>query len=148
MTEKLGERADGLRAAGRTTQRAHVEDCSNYDAAMIRGLSTLLLLAVLGAAFAGCGSKSSAGTTTVTSNPSATRSAATPKQQVALCQRAVERLKTLPGASKTRLRGSCEKYGTGETGRRQVVHEVCYELALRLPTPLARVRAQKICSAP
>jgi hypothetical protein len=43
---------------------------------------------------------------------------------------------------------SCLKIASGEAGKRQVAHEVCYALALRLASPLARARAQKICSAP
>jgi hypothetical protein len=130
-----------------------VDDCSNYDAAMIRRLSALLLLAVLGAAlFAGCGKSSpSTNTTSVTTSPSvahATGPTPTPTQEVALCQRSIERLKTLPASAKTRLKSSCEKVGTGQASKHQVVKEVCLELALQLPSAVARARAQKICSAP
>jgi hypothetical protein len=119
---------------------------------MIGRLSTPLLLAVLGAALlAGCG-KSSTTTTSVTTNPgvatSGTGHAPTANQEVALCQRAIERIKTLPASAKTRLKSSCEKAGTSETAKRQVVHEVCAEMALQLPSAAARARAQKICSAP
>jgi hypothetical protein len=129
-----------------------VDDCSNYDATMLGRLSTPLLLAVLGAAlFAGCG-KSSTSATSVTTNPgvatSGTGQTPTANQEVALCQRSIERLKTLPASSKARLKASCEKAGTSEAGKRQVVHEVCVEMALQLPSPAARARAQKICRAP
>jgi hypothetical protein len=130
-----------------------VDDCSNYDAAMIRRLSALLLLAVLGAAlFAGCGKSSPSTNTSVTTSPSVathnTGPTPTPTQEVALCQRSIERIKTLPASAKTRLKSSCEKIGTGQASKRQVVKEVCLELALQLPSAVARARAQKICSAP
>jgi hypothetical protein len=135
-----------------------VKDRSNYDAAMIRTPSALLLLAVVGAALlAGCGGKSSAGTTTATSNPTvakhntgptSTRPRPTPKQEVVLCQRAVEIMKTLPAASKARLKSSCEKVESGEAGKQQVAREVCLELAAQLASPAGRARAQKICGAP
>jgi hypothetical protein len=157
MIEKLGERPDEWRAAGRTTQPAHADTCSNYDAAMIRRLSTLLLLAAVGVALlAGCGSgssTSSAGTNTVTTNSSIATGhtgapKATPQQEIAACQRAVQQLKSLSASTKARLKTSCEKIGIGEAGKRQVAREVCLELALRLTSPIARARAQKICSAP
>jgi zona occludens toxin (predicted ATPase) len=134
-----------------------VDDCSNYDAAMIRRLPTLLLLAVAGTALlAGCGGKSSTGTTTVTSNPSVATGKTgatptptpTPAQEVAVCQRSIERIKTLPASAKTRLKSSCEKVGTGQASKRQVVKEACLAMALQLPSAVARARAQKICSAP
>jgi hypothetical protein len=118
---------------------------------MIRRLSALLLLAVLGAAlFAGCGKSSpSTNTTSVTTSPSvATGPTPTATQEVALCQRSIERIKTLPASAKTRLKSSCEKVGTGQAGKHQVVKEVCLELALQLPSAVARARAQKICSVP
>jgi hypothetical protein len=121
---------------------------------MIRRLSALLLLAVLGAAlFAGCGKSSpSTNTTSVTTSPSVathdTGPTLTPTQEVALCQRSIERIKTLPASAKTRLKSSCEKVGTGQASKRQVVHEACLALALQLPSAVARARAQKICRAP
>jgi hypothetical protein len=117
---------------------------------MIRRLSALLLLAVLGAAlFAGCG-KSSPSTNTTSPSVAThdTGATLTPTQEVALCQRSIERLKTLPASAKTRLKSSCEKVGTGQAGTRQVVKEACLELASQLPSAVARARAQKICSAP
>ena len=131
---------------------AHLHERWNYDAAMIRRLSTLLLLAVVGAALlAGCGGKSRASTTTVTSAPSApagdTRATPEQKQYVATCQHAVESLKTLPAASRARLKSSCEKTGVGRTSRVQLAREVCLEQASRLPSAAARARAQKICNA-
>jgi hypothetical protein len=129
-----------------------VADRSNYDAAMIR-LSTLLLLAVVGVALlAGCGGKSSANTTTVSSTPTVptgdTGPKPTAKQEVASCQRTVEKIKSLPEATKARLRTSCEKIGGGEAVKKQIAREVCLELALTLPSAEARARAQRICSAP
>jgi hypothetical protein len=120
---------------------------------MILRLSALLALAVVGAALlAGCGGKSSASTTTVTSNPSAAKGNSvptpTPKQEVVLCQHAVESMKTLPLASKAKLKTSCEKVGTGQAGKQQVAREVCLELASQLASPEGRARATKICSAP
>jgi hypothetical protein len=119
---------------------------------MIRSLSTLLALAIVGAALlAGCGGKSRASTTTVTSNPSApagdTRATPEQKQYVAACQHAVESLKTLPGTSRARLKSSCEKTGVGQTSKRQLAHEVCLEQASRLPSAAARALAQKVCNA-
>jgi hypothetical protein len=119
---------------------------------MIRRLSTVLLLGVLGAALlAGCGGKSRASTTTVTSNPSApagdTRATPEQKQYVAACQQAVDSMKSLPAASRARLRSSCEKTGVGQASRRQLAHEVCLEQASRLASPAARTLAQKICNA-
>jgi hypothetical protein len=133
-----------------------VDICSNYDAAMIRSSCTLLALALVGAAlFAGCGggsSSSSGGTATLTSNSTVptgdTGKKATPAQEVVTCQRTVERIRTLPASTRAQLRSSCVKIAAGEAGKRQVAHEVCYSLALRLASPVARARAQKICSAP
>jgi hypothetical protein len=129
---------------------------------MIRSLSTLLGLAmVAGALLAGCGSSSSSttGTTALTSGATIPTSAstvprsdtgpkATPTQEIATCQRTVERIKTLPASTREQLKSSCGKIGAGEAGKRQVAHEVCLELALRLPSPVQRARAQKICAAP
>jgi hypothetical protein len=121
---------------------------------MILRLSALLALAAVGAALlAGCGGKSSASTTsTVTTNPSAARGnnapTPTPKEEVVLCQHAVESMKTLPVASKAKLKSSCEKVGTGQAGKQQVAREVCLELAAQLASPEGRARATKICSAP
>jgi hypothetical protein len=133
-----------------------VDICSNYDAAMIRRSYTLLALAVVGAALlAGCGgsgSNSSGGTATLTSNSTVptgdTGPKATPAQEIRTCERTVERIRTLPASTRAQLKSSCVKVGTGEAGKRQVAHEVCYSLALRLASPIARARAQKICSAP
>jgi hypothetical protein len=120
---------------------------------MIGRLSSLLLVAAVGVVLlAGCGGKSSAGTTTVTSNPSVATSDTGPKlstkQEVASCQRTVEKIGSLPGSAKLRLKASCEKIGAGEASRRQVAREVCLELASTLPSPVARTRAQQICNAP
>jgi hypothetical protein len=129
-----------------------VDDCSNYDAAMIRRLSALLLLAVLGAAlFAGCGKSSpSTNTTSVTTNPSVatgdTGSTQAQKQQyVAVCQHAVEGMTALPAAQRAKLKSSCENVSIGHSSRRQLAHEVCLAQASRLPSPAARARAQKLC---
>jgi entry exclusion lipoprotein TrbK len=122
---------------------------------MIRRSCTLLLLAIVGAALlAGCGSssQSSGGTATLTSNSTVptgdTGKKATPAQEVVTCERTVERIRTLPASTRAQLKSSCGRIGTGEAGKRQVAHEVCYQLALRLTSPIARARAQKICSAP
>jgi len=132
---------------------------------MIGRLSALPLLAAVSAALlAGCGGKSSAGTSTVPSNPSlATNNSTvggntaptkgnaptpTPTQEVVLCQRAVEAMKTLPAASKARLKSSCGKVGSGQAGKQQVAREVCLELASQLASPEGRARAQKVCGAP
>jgi hypothetical protein len=144
-----------------------VDDRSNYDAAMIGRLSALPLLVAVGAVLlAGCGGKSSAGTTTVSTSPSVasgntaptngntaptngkTAPTPTPQQEVVLCQHAVESMRTLPLASKVRLKSSCEKVGTGQAGKQQVAREVCLELASQLASPEGRARALKLCSAP
>jgi hypothetical protein len=136
---------------------------------MIRRLSTLLLLAVAGTALlAGCGGKSSTGTTTVTTSPGAatapgvatgpgaatspgaatgdTGLTAQKQQYVAICQHAVEGMKALPAAQRAQLKSSCEKVGIGKASKGQLAREVCLAQASRLPSPAARARAQKLCS--
>jgi hypothetical protein len=59
----------------------------------------------------------------------------------------VESMKTLPAASRAKLKTSCEKTGVGQTSKRQLAHEVCLQQASRLPSAAARARAQTICNA-
>jgi hypothetical protein len=123
----------------------------------MRKLSIWLLVTVAAGAFlAGCGSSSS--TSGSSTNPTATSAssgatggavpAVTPKQEVERCKQTVQKLPTLSASAKGKLATSCEKAGSGTAAHSKLVHEVCFELAARLPSATARARAQKICSAP
>jgi hypothetical protein len=128
----------------------------------MRKLSTCLLIALLGGSLlAGCGKSSNAtsSTATITTGSQASggttaptsTSAASPqvvKQQVAKCQQDVKAASQLSASAKAKLEASCEKAGASATAQRKVVHELCRELASRLPAGVARERALVICRAP
>jgi hypothetical protein len=125
----------------------------------MRKLSIWLLVTVAAGAFlAGCGGSSNS-TSSSSTNPTATSAsggatgsgavpAVTPKQEVERCKQTVQKLPTLSASAKGKLTTSCEKAGNGAAAHSKLVHEVCFELAARLPSATARARAQKICSAP
>jgi hypothetical protein len=133
----------------------------------MRKLSTCLLIVLFGGLLlAGCGKSSSTSSTeTITTGSQASgastssggttaptgTSAASPqvvKQQVAICKQNINAVSKLSASAKAKLEASCEKAGASATAQRKVVHELCRELASRLPAGVARERALAVCRAP
>jgi hypothetical protein len=100
----------------------------------------------------GTTTSSSGATTTATPGGTTTSTGAaqplTAKQQVENCKHTIQRLPTLSARAKAKLVPGCEKASSGATARSKIVHEVCFELAARLPPGPAKARAEKICRAP
>lgn len=135
----------------------------------MRKLSTCLLLAILGGAFlVGCGSSKTQSTETITTSSRSSETpggstsgtgssgtgstgaggASAPKTAVEACKHDIGAVPTLSASAKTRLEKACDKVGASPTEQRKIVHEVCMELAGRLPAGATRERALAICRAP
>jgi hypothetical protein len=125
-------------------------------------LCTGLVLALVGGAlFAGCGGGKSTSSTQAGAAGSQAGGASgghgasaaagaqrplTPKQRIEVCQRAIRAPSLLTAAQKERLLKTCEKTGGTTGAQRQVVYEVCLDLAARLPAGEGRQRVLATCN--
>jgi hypothetical protein len=126
-------------------------------------LCTGLVLALVGGTlFAGCGGGKSTSSSTQagsagshasgasgghsTSTQAGTERPLTPKQRIEVCQRAIRAPSLLTAAQKERLLKTCEKTGGTTGAQRQVVYEVCLDLAARLPAGEGRLRVLATCN--
>lgn len=135
-------------------------------------LSTWLLLALAGGAFAtGCGSSnnstsSSQSTPGAAATSSASPGSATPgsakgstapatpltpaqaKQAVSTCKHGVQSQSAIPSSAKAKLEKTCEKAASGDpSALRKVAEEACIELinASHLPSGAIKQRALDLC---
>jgi hypothetical protein len=121
----------------------------------------LVLVLVGGALFAGCGGSKSTSSTQAgaagshgsgssggrgTSAEAGTERPLTPKQRVEVCERAIRAPSLLTTAQKEKLLKSCEKAGGTTGAQREVLYEVCIDLAARVPAGEGRERILATCN--